>query len=79
MTVRQEAYQLIDTLPDESVRILVELMGKMQKDTAPTGNAQRREDAFALFESMRRPVQGFDYRKELDSHREVKYGADRPD
>ena len=30
MTIQQEAYHLIDTLPEDSVRIIVELMYKMK-------------------------------------------------
>ncbi|MDY6357087.1 MAG: hypothetical protein SPL59_07655 [Catonella sp.] len=41
MTIRQEANQMIDTMPEDSVRILVELMQRMiPENGAPmhTGN-----------------------------------------
>lgn len=78
MTVRQEAYQLIDMLPDESVRLLVELMGMMQKESEADKDNKRKERAFAFFESMRRPSTDTDYLSELRDHREEKYGDDRP-
>ena len=32
MTIRQEAYRLIDSLPEDSIRIIVQLMYKMDPE-----------------------------------------------
>ena len=32
MTIRQEAYKLIDALPEDSIRIIVQLMYKMEPE-----------------------------------------------
>ena len=39
MTIQQEAYQLIDNLPEDSVRIIIQLMQRMR-----TENKENRQD-----------------------------------
>lgn len=33
MTIQQQAYELIDELPDDSVKVIIELMSRMPKAT----------------------------------------------
>ena len=33
MTIQQQAYELIDELPDDSVKVMIELMSRMPKAT----------------------------------------------
>ena len=48
MTARQEAYQLINALPDDSVSLLVELLKKMLPAASSTAEAKEAEPSAAV-------------------------------
>ena len=75
--LKQEAVQLIDRLPEEKVKYVIQYIQELQisapaKSTAVTPKMR----AFLELENMLVPVsEELDYDKELEEAREEKYGS----
>lgn len=60
MTIQQQAYELIDELPDDSVKVMIELMSRMPKATKisivsnPLKDETSKERKRAAFERMKK-------------------------
>ena len=80
MTVREEAYGLIDRLPEDSVRAVIQIMIRMaperpQKET-PSAEMTPKKKAFLELQKMRR--EGAKYNFSPDERKKAldeKYGA----
>ena len=80
MTLRQEAYGLIDTLPDDCIRIIIRLMYKMEsrKPVSLDLPDERKLNAFLELEQMRKSMvlpEDFYPEKELQEALDEKYGC----
>ncbi len=85
MTVRQEAYNLIDNLPEDSVRVVIEVMTRMmpvQKTAAKKNNVKRYSSskmmAFRRMQELRQETKKYDiidFDAERTAALEGKYGS----
>ena len=82
MTLQQQAYDLIDRLPEESVRLIVELMGRMSGPVPQAWeNGQKKSEKMLAFERMqelRKETAGYgilDPMEEREQGMREKYGV----
>ena len=62
MTIKQEAYQLIDSLPEDSIRILIQLMCKMEPQKK---NRKKNFDFSKFVTPTERAINADDYVRDL--------------
>ena len=65
MTVREEAYGLIDRLPEDSVKAVIQIMIRMapeqKKETKPTAALTPKMKAFQELQAMRKEGARYDF------------------
>lgn len=66
MTSRQEAYELIDSLPEDSVRAVIEIMIRMipENKNKKQETASRKMKAFLALQELRKSARRYDFSEE---------------
>ena len=72
--LQKEAISYIQSVSDEKLYFILQIL-KGVHDLEQHENAEKREQAFAVYDSLRRPGPEIDYVRELAEYREGKYGA----
>ena len=74
VTIKQEAYRLIDSLPEDSIRIIVQLMYKMEPaNNRVPGSKDKKMQAFYELEKMRKEMS---FPKDFDPEKELQEAID---
>lgn len=72
--LRKDAMDLLERIPEDKLYFIIQIMegvsGLYGEEAQNT-----RDKAFVELESLRRKAPQIDYEKELETHREEKYGA----
>lgn len=80
MTLRQQAVQLVNQLPDEQVPNIIQYIHSLiekvgfERSFKSDASVSPKMKAFLELEEMVKPVSEMDYREELDKARDEKYG-----
>lgn len=72
-TLRKDAMDLLEQMPEDKLHFIIQIM---QGVNGLYGSKRqgKKEQAFTNLESFRRKIPDIDYEKELEQHREDKYG-----
>lgn len=71
--LQKEAVSMIQSISEERLYFIIQILrGVLGLES---GDKEKREHAFAVYDSMRRSTRDVDEREELQRHREEKYGA----
>ena len=74
--LKQEAVQMIDRLPEEKVKYVIQFIRNMESPVNSEKKISPKMQAFLDLEKMKLHVsEDFDYEKELKESRELKYGS----
>lgn len=73
--LRQEAMQMVETMPEENLAAIVNFMAKFRDNAEQINRRNRKAAAFANLERLRREVPDLDYEQALAEYREEKYGT----
>lgn len=71
--LRKDAMDLLEKIPEDKLYFIIQIMEGV--NGLYGAETQNRDKAFAELESLRRKAPQIDYEKELETHREEKYGA----
>lgn len=75
MTLKQEAIQMVNQLPDEKIKYVIKFMQGMDSSVRKGDENSPKMQAFQNLEKIRLHLpEHFDYEKELGEAREEKYG-----
>ena len=72
--LQKETIAYIQNVSDEKLYFILQII-KGVHGLEQTETAEKRDRAFAVYESLRRPGPEIDYERELAEYREAKYGA----
>ena len=75
MVLRQNAYSLLEKMPDEKLERLIRIMKEMGEEDIYKVDMAARQAAFDRLMELRRPIPDLDDKKELAEWREEKYGV----
>ena len=72
--IRQEAIMMVQSMPENQLQLIVSIMRDLSR-FIPINEKQvdKKEQAFALLENMRKRIPDFDYEQELAEYREGRY------
>ena len=73
--LQKEAISMIQDVSEEKLYYIMQII-KGVRGLERSENAEKRERAFSVYASLRRPAPALDYGRELLDYREAKYGAD---
>ncbi len=71
--IRQEAVNLLEQMPEDKLYYIVQIMQGVN-GLYKSEPKSKKMKAFESLEKLRKPVPDLDYEKELQLHREAKYG-----
>ena len=69
--IKEEAWELLNELPDEKIVYLINTLKEMKR--TDIGDVKRKQDALKKLENMIREVPELDYDKELEEYRKEKF------
>ena len=74
--LRQQAFEMLQSFPDEKLFILIQFMQSenLKSIESKEERLNRKRVAFEKFKSLCRPIPDFDYDKTLDEYMEEKFG-----
>ena len=73
--LRQQAQEMFDSFPDESLTALIQFMQEENlKQAEKKERLERKRIAFEKFKSLCKPLPNLDYDKALDEYMEEKFG-----
>ena len=72
--IRQEAIMMVQSMPEIQLQLIVSIMRDLSRFiTTNEKQVNKKEQAFALLENMRKRIPDFDYDQELAEYREGRY------
>lgn len=76
MSLKQEAIKMVDQLSEEKVRYVIKFIQSMESSLNSEDEISPKMQAFQNLEKIRLNLpDNFDYEKELEEAREMKYGS----
>ncbi len=72
--LRKDAFALLEEMPEDKLVYIVQIMQGVKGIFADEDDSNKRDEAFARLEKMRKKADRLDYDKELAAYREEKYG-----
>lgn len=72
--LRKDAMELLEQIPEDKLYFIVQIMQGIN-GLYKSESQEARDRAFEDLESLRKNMPDLDYKKELESYREEKYGV----
>lgn len=72
--LRQQAISIVENLSEEKILLLLNFLQSLNEQTEKNNRLARKEKAFAELENLRINAPDLDYKKELQSYREERFG-----
>ena len=72
--LRQQAISIVENLSEEKILLLLNFLQSLNEQTENNNRLARKEKAFAELENLRINAPDLDYKKELQSYREERFG-----
>lgn len=73
--LRKDAFALLEEMPEDKLVYIVQIMQGVKGIYVDEDDSNKRDEAFARLEKMRKKADHLDYDKELAAYREEKYGV----
>ena len=72
--LRKQAISIVENLSEEKILLLLNFLQSLNEQTEKNNRLARKEKAFAELENLRINAPDLDYKKELQSYREERFG-----
>ena len=72
--IKQKAISMIENLPEEKILLLLNFLQNLNEQTEKNNRLAEKEKAFSELENLRIKAPDLDYKKELQSCREERFG-----